>query len=64
VEEIDCDKYRQAVLGQSRLTADQKARGLTMKDLSMRYCRYRGWTPPTHDAADAAIMFHYTMTRR
>jgi Holliday junction resolvasome RuvABC endonuclease subunit len=64
VEEIEADKCRKAVLGQSRLTADQKARGLTMKSLSLRYCRYRGWNPPTHDAADAAVMFFYVMTRR
>jgi Holliday junction resolvasome RuvABC endonuclease subunit len=64
VEEVDADKCRKAVLGQSRVTADQKARGLTMKILSLRYCRYRGWNPPTHDAADAAVMFYYVMTRR
>ena len=63
LEEVRADDVRMAVLGQARITKDEKARGLTMKDIAMRYCRLRRWEPPTHDAADAAIMFHYVTTR-
>src|SRR5271165_744254 len=57
--EVHVDTARNGVLGRCRLTAAEKAKQITLKDIVVAWARSRGWEPPTHDAADAALIWVY-----
>src|SRR5271166_4896539 len=57
--EVHVDTARNGVLGRCRLTPAEKTKQVTLKDIVMAWAHARGWEPPTHDAADAALIWVY-----
>jgi hypothetical protein len=53
VFEVDALTVRGAVLGQARFS-----KGIAKREV-VQWCRRRGWKVPTHDAADAALLWEY-----